>query len=194
MDCCTCRPDRSSARWRRRRCKCLPGRRSARSRPEGGTYRAGRQSSAAAEVASVTGVEAPGAASVGALAPAALCLLGRIGRRRARARQTVSAGRVDNLRRGGGRPGRRNRSARRRQRRGARARCAVRAGGTEDFRRGGGCARRPEKCTRPPQPALARWPPRRYTRQPRLSSARSRRPLCTCRQDRQSPLRRRSPR
>ena len=76
----------------------------------------------------MTLIYVPAAAGVGALAPAPLYVpAGSVVGALAPA-ATVSAGRIDNLRRGGGRPGDRNIGARRRRRRQARPGTAVSAG------------------------------------------------------------------
>ena len=126
MDCCTCPPDPSSARWRQRRCTCLLGRRSARSRPV--RVGAGRAQSLPQLRSLRLVIVAAGRALRGAIVPSRTSAsqsplrgvpaigrrrtrdggavpVSRIDRRRTRARQTVSAGRLDNLRRRGGRPG-----------------------------------------------------------------------------------------
>ena len=118
---CTRPGPRASARSRRRRCACRPDRSSPCSRPPDCRRRRGRQSPP--QIA-VIGIGVRRGERGGARARATVCA-GRIGRRRARARQTVSARGVDNLRRSGGRPGDRNISARRGERGGgARARAA----------------------------------------------------------------------
>ena len=154
---CTCRPDRSSARSRPRGYKCPQGRQSAAAEalrywnvraPQGragagAAARPGRTCRSAARVtvrarrstALRRGAPAESAGRDGARWRGAAVRPGRIDRRRARARQTVSAGKVDNLRRSGGRSGDGNIRARGRQRGRARARAAVSAGRI-DRRRG----------------------------------------------------------
>ncbi len=159
----------------------------------GGRYVPGGETiCAAAEVAPVAGMDAPGAASVG----------------RAGARQTVGAGRVAKLRSRGDRPGHWNVRALGRERRRAgaggaapagrigrrraRARQTVGALRVDNLRRGGRLCDRNMK--RPPRRAWGRSRPRHRLCRPDRSSARSRPPDCRRPQGRQSPPQPRSPR